>query len=200
MTKIPELIYTMLACSRIGASSKHASASTQATTPRATGVAGTKMYSTFRDTGSERRRSKARSSSTKPAVVGFPLKIKGEGIHACVVVNNEFETAGKKELIGTLKPQVRSSISTFAALDVIHLASGLPRPRGGKIMRRILRKVSASDDEGLGGLTTLAELNVVCVLINEHKREPKKQGVPLALSPNHSTIICAMDADYSGLC
>jgi len=52
---------------------------------------------------------------------------------------------------------------------VIHIASGLPKTRSGKIMRRILRKVASSEYEGLGDLTTLAEPAVVNRLIEEHK-------------------------------
>ena len=102
MTRKPELIYAMLACSRIGAANKHTSASTQPTTPRAPRVAGTRMYSTGRETGWQRRRSKPHSSSPKPAVVGFPPGIKGKGIYAQVGVNNKFETASGKDLIGAL--------------------------------------------------------------------------------------------------
>jgi acetyl-CoA synthetase len=116
----------------------------------------------------------AHEAVAEAAVVGYPHSIKGEGIYAYVVVNNEFENADREQLIGALKQQVRSAIGAFAAPDVIHIASGLPKTRSGKIMRRILRKVAASEYEGLGDLTTLAEPNVVTVLINEHKDEQKE--------------------------
>jgi acetyl-CoA synthetase len=38
-------------------------------------------------------------------------------------------------------------------------------------MRRILRKVAASEYEGLGDLSTLAEADVVQRLIEEHRKE-----------------------------
>jgi acetyl-CoA synthetase len=113
----------------------------------------------------------AHEAVAEAAVVGFPHRIKGEGIYAYVVVNNEFEKADKEELIGALKQQVRSAIGAFASPDVIHISSGLPKTRSGKIMRRILRKVAASEYEGLGDLTTLADPNVVNMLINEHRGE-----------------------------
>ena len=50
---------------------------------------------------------------------------------------------------------MRQAIGGFAA-DVIHVATGLPKTRSGKIMRRILRKIAASEYDGLGGTTTLA--------------------------------------------
>ncbi len=105
------------------------------------------------------------------AVVGFPHSIKGEGIYCYVLLNSGYESADKEELIGALKQQVRNAIGAFAVPDVIHVASGLPKTRSGKIMRRILRKVAASDYEDLGDLTTLAEPTIVSVLIEEHKNE-----------------------------
>ncbi len=105
------------------------------------------------------------------AVVGFPHSIKGEGIYCYVLLNSGYETADREELIGALKQQVRNAIGTFAAPDTIHIASGLPKTRSGKIMRRILRKVAASDYQSLGDLSTLAEPGIVNVLIEEHKTE-----------------------------
>jgi acetyl-CoA synthetase len=103
------------------------------------------------------------------AVVGFPHPIKGEGIYAYVLLNEGYDTHDREELVGALKQQVRHAIGAFAAPDVIHIASGLPKTRSGKIMRRILRKVASSEYEGLGDLTTLAEPAVVNRLIEEHK-------------------------------
>jgi acetyl-CoA synthetase len=111
----------------------------------------------------------AHEAVAEAAVVGFPHSIKGEGIYAYVVLNTDYQNMDREELIGALKQQVRSAIGAFAAPDMIHIASGLPKTRSGKIMRRILRKVAASDYEGLGDLTTLAESSVVGVLIEEHQ-------------------------------
>jgi acetyl-CoA synthetase len=113
----------------------------------------------------------AHEAVAEAAVVGYPHSIKGEGIYAYVLLNTGFEQSDKEQLIGALKQQVRAAIGAFAAPDVIHIASGLPKTRSGKIMRRILRKVAASEYEGLGDLTTLAEPAVVDNLIEEHKQE-----------------------------
>jgi acetyl-CoA synthetase len=115
----------------------------------------------------------AHEAVAEAAVVGFPHSIKGEGIYAYVLLNSGFEHSDREELIGALKQQVRNAIGAFAAPDVIHIASGLPKTRSGKIMRRILRKVASSDYEDLGDLTTLAEPTVVQNLIEEHKGEKK---------------------------
>jgi acetyl-CoA synthetase len=113
----------------------------------------------------------AHEAVAEAAVVGFPHSIKGEGIYAYVLLNSGFEGNDREQLIGALKQQVRNAIGAFAAPDVIHIASGLPKTRSGKIMRRILRKVASSEYDGLGDLTTLAEPSVVNNLIEEHKKE-----------------------------
>jgi acetyl-CoA synthetase len=115
----------------------------------------------------------AHEAVAEAAVVGYPHSIKGEGVYAYVLLNSDFENNDKEELVGALKQQVRTAIGAFAAPDVVHIASGLPKTRSGKIMRRILRKVAASDYAGLGDLTTLAEPGVVSVLIDEHENEMK---------------------------
>jgi acetyl-CoA synthetase len=86
-----------------------------------------------------------------------------------VLLTADYATADRDQLQGALKEQVRHSIGAFAAPDVVHIASGLPKTRSGKIMRRILRKIAASEYTGLGDLTTLAEPEVVDRLIEEHK-------------------------------
>jgi acetyl-CoA synthetase len=112
----------------------------------------------------------AHEAVAEAAVVGFPHEIKGQGIYAYVTLSSNYATADDKEQVaGALKEQVRQAIGSFAAPDVVHVAAGLPKTRSGKIMRRILRQIAASDYEGLGDLTTLAEPEVVERLIREHK-------------------------------
>jgi acetyl-CoA synthetase len=111
----------------------------------------------------------AHEAVAEAAVVGYPHPIKGQGIYAYVLLANSHPVADREQLIGALKEQVRHAIGGFAAPDVVHVASGLPKTRSGKIMRRILRKIAASEYEGLGDLSTLAEPDVVERLIAEHK-------------------------------
>jgi acetyl-CoA synthetase len=111
----------------------------------------------------------AHEAVAEAAVVGYPHGIKGTGIYCYVVVNSDYQNGDVEQLIGALKQQVRNAIGSFAAPDVIHIASGLPKTRSGKIMRRILRKVASSEYEGLGDTSTLAEPDVVQRLIDEHK-------------------------------
>lgn len=97
------------------------------------------------------------------AVVGFPHDIKGQGIYAYVTLKEGYEPSEelKKEII----QDVRTIIGPIATPDVIHWASGLPKTRSGKIMRRILRKIAANELDTLGDTSTLADPSVVDELI-----------------------------------
>jgi acetyl-CoA synthetase len=111
----------------------------------------------------------ASDAVAEAAVVGCPHPIKGQGIYCYVILNEGTAVGGGEQLVGALKEQVRQAIGAFAAPDVIHFASGLPKTRSGKIMRRILRKIAASEYEGLGDLSTLADPEVVQRLVEEHQ-------------------------------
>jgi acetyl-CoA synthetase len=115
----------------------------------------------------------AHEAVAEAAVVGYPHEIKGQGIYAYVLITSDYAGQDRDQLQGALKEQVRHAIGGFAAPDVIHIASGLPKTRSGKIMRRILRKIAASEYDGLGDLTTLAEPEVVERLIQEHQQTPR---------------------------
>lgn len=67
----------------------------------------------------------------------------------------------KEELIAA----VRKAIGRFAAPEKIHWARHLPKTRSGKIMRRVLRKIAASEEESLGDLSTMADPGIVEVLV-----------------------------------
>ena len=99
------------------------------------------------------------------AVVGYPHDVKGQGIYAYVVLYEGLkrEDNSEKELINW----VRQDISPIAAPDKIQFATGLPKTRSGKIMRRILRKIAANEHEQLGDITTLADPNVVTELVEQ---------------------------------
>ncbi|MBW2558361.1 MAG: acetate--CoA ligase [Deltaproteobacteria bacterium] len=102
------------------------------------------------------------------AVVGFPHDIKGQGIFAYVTLNNNVEKtdALKKKLVA----HVRTEIGPIASPDQIQWADGLPKTRSGKIMRRVLRNVAASDFTNFGDTSTLAEPAVVDDLVENRKK------------------------------
>lgn len=51
--------------------------------------------------------------------------------------------------------QVRKSIGPFAAPKAVFVISDLPKTRSGKIMRRILRKILAGEEDQLGDTSTV---------------------------------------------
>ena len=52
--------------------------------------------------------------------------------------------------------QVRKTIGPFAAPKSVIIVQDLPKTRSGKIMRRILRKVSSNEADQLGDISTLS--------------------------------------------
>ena len=105
------------------------------------------------------------------AVVGFPHDVKGQGIYAYVTLCEGWQPTDemKQEIIQL----VRKIIGPIATPDIILWASGLPKTRSGKIMRRILRKIAANDLENLGDTSTLADPDVVEELIKNAQNLPK---------------------------
>jgi len=101
------------------------------------------------------------------AVVGMPHEIKGVGIYAYIILYDSKKSS--PELIESIKEVVRDKIGRFAAPDKIHITHALPKTRSGKVMRRILRKIAASEYDGLGDISTLSDPAVVQTLVDEHK-------------------------------
>ena len=105
----------------------------------------------------------AHNQVSEAAVVGFPHKIKGQGIYAYVTLMGN--ATPSEDLRKDLVNWVKKEIGPIASPDLIQWAPGLPKTRSGKIMRRILRKVAANEHENLGDITTLADPDVVDNLI-----------------------------------
>lgn len=101
------------------------------------------------------------------AVVGFPHDIKGEGIYAYVILKNGFKPSA--ELEETLINTVRESIGPIATIDKIQWVEQLPKTRSGKVMRRILRKISAGKLDDFGDLSTINNPESVDILIQGKK-------------------------------
>ena len=100
---------------------------------------------------------------SESAVVGYPHKIKGQGIYAFVTL-----MVGKNSTPGLtqeLEAWVRKEIGPIAKPDYIQWSPNLPKTRSGKIMRRILRKIADNKYEDLGDTSTLADPSVVKNLI-----------------------------------
>ncbi|KAK5005097.1 hypothetical protein LTR28_008123 [Elasticomyces elasticus] len=106
------------------------------------------------------------------AVVGVSDELTGQAVNAFVSIKegNEINDALKKELV----LQVRKSIGPFAAPKMIYIVPDLPKTRSGKIMRRILRKIVAGEEDQLGDTSTLSDPSVVDVIIEEVQSKKKK--------------------------
>ncbi len=101
-------------------------------------------------------------SVAEAAVVGYPHEIKGQGIHAFVVLKQGAGVGGQEKI---LQDHVRKEIGPIATPDKIQIAEALPKTRSGKIMRRILRKIAEGKIEEIGDTSTLADPSVVENLI-----------------------------------
>lgn len=101
------------------------------------------------------------------AVVGINDELTGQAVNAFVSIKdgNEINDQLKKDLI----LQVRKSIGPFAAPKAIFCVPDLPKTRSGKIMRRILRKILAGEEDQLGDTSTLSDPSVVDTIIETVK-------------------------------
>lgn len=93
-------------------------------------------------------------SIAEAAVVGVTDELTGQAVNAFVAIKdgNEMSESLRKEFT----MQVRKSIGPFAAPKAIYVVPDLPKTRSGKIMRRILRKILAGEEDQLGDITTVS--------------------------------------------
>jgi acetyl-CoA synthetase len=101
------------------------------------------------------------------AVVGTPHEIKGQTIYSFVTLKAGVQPS--PELIGALRHHVRKEIGPIATPEFIQFTDGLPKTRSGKIMRRILRKIAAGQDDDFGDISTLADPSVVEQLVTSRR-------------------------------
>lgn len=113
-------------------------------------------------------------SVAEAAVVGVTDELTGQAVNAFVSLkdsNGANLDALRKEFI----LQVRKSIGPFAAPKAVHVVPDLPKTRSGKIMRRILRKILAGEEDQLGDITTLSDPSVVEKIIATVHEERRKK-------------------------
>ncbi len=102
------------------------------------------------------------------AVVGYPHPIKGQGIHAYVVLR---EGSADLEIVhAEIVEAVVEAIGRIAKPDRIQFSPGLPKTRSGKIMRRILRKIAEGETESFGDVSTLLDPDIVPVLLEGYSK------------------------------
>ena len=94
---------------------------------------------------------------SESAVIGVPHDVKGESIVTFIILKTPTENIEiEKEVIATIKDQIGS----IAKPDHIIIAPDLPKTRSGKIMRRILKKIIAKDND-FGDISTLVNPDIV---------------------------------------
>ena len=101
------------------------------------------------------------------AVVGFPHKIKGQGIFGFVIVKNQDD---KTDYFNSIRNTVSKYIGPIAKPDKILVVPGLPKTRSGKIMRRILRKIASDEFNNFGDISTLLNPEIVDQIISSYKK------------------------------
>lgn len=101
------------------------------------------------------------------AIVGFPHDIKGSALYGFVTIKDTGVDISHDDLRREINQLISEHIGPIAKLDKIQFASGLPKTRSGKIMRRILRKIACDEMDSLGDISTLLNPEVVDEIIRE---------------------------------
>ncbi|MFV0428590.1 MAG: acetate--CoA ligase [Arachnia sp.] len=86
------------------------------------------------------------SAVSEAAAIGLPHDVKGNAIHAYVVLRVGVEASN--ELAADLRQHISQHLSPIAKPDEIEFVDKLPKTRSGKIMRRVLKARALGQDEG----------------------------------------------------
>ncbi|KAH3686976.1 hypothetical protein WICPIJ_002045 [Wickerhamomyces pijperi] len=114
---------------------------------------------------------------SEAAVVGIPDELTGQSVIAFISLKEGYLVEANQKIEDTnlhitpeklrreLILQVRGEIGPFAGPKTVIIAEDLPKTRSGKIMRRVLRKITSNEADQLGDLSTLANPEIVPELI-----------------------------------
>jgi acetyl-CoA synthetase len=86
------------------------------------------------------------SAASEAAAIGLPHELKGNAIHAFVILRAGVEPSDK--LAEELRAHVAHEIGPIARPESITFVDNLPKTRSGKIMRRLLRARALGQPEG----------------------------------------------------
>ena len=92
-------------------------------------------------------------SAAEAAVVGLPHEIKGNAIHAYVILNAG--QSGSDDLAAALRDHVGKELGPIGKPESITFVDSLPKTRSGKIMRRLLKAQALGEE--VGDTSTLAD-------------------------------------------
>jgi 3-hydroxypropionyl-coenzyme A synthetase len=104
-------------------------------------------------------------------VIGLPDPIKGEVIHAFIVLKFGYQPS--EDIIKSIQEHVKKFMGPIAVPE-IHFVSKLPKTRSGKVMRRVIRAVMLGSSTGdISTLEDEASLEEIKRAIEEFKKELK---------------------------
>jgi acetyl-CoA synthetase len=95
------------------------------------------------------------------AIVGFPHDVKGKALYGFVILKESGEIRKKENLFKEINQNISDHVGPIAKLDKIQFVTGLPKTRSGKIMRRILRKITEGDYSNFGDISTLINPEII---------------------------------------
>ncbi len=90
---------------------------------------------------------------SEAAVIGLPHEVKGNAVHAYVILNAG--QSGSDDLALGLRDHVGKELGPIAKPETITFVDSLPKTRSGKIMRRLLKAQALGED--VGDTSTLAD-------------------------------------------
>ncbi|MEJ2543861.1 MAG: AMP-binding protein, partial [Calditrichaceae bacterium] len=93
------------------------------------------------------------SAVSEAAAIGLPHELKGNAIHAFIILKAGVEAA--PQLANELRNHVASEVGPIAKPEDVTFVDTLPKTRSGKIMRRVLKAKALGQD--VGDLSTLEE-------------------------------------------
>jgi acetyl-CoA synthetase len=93
--------------------------------------------------------------AAESVIVGYPLDIKGSAFYGYVTLKGEGLSQNEDELRTEINQLIADLIGPNSKLDMIQFTNGLPKTRSGKIMRRILRKITCVEVDDLGDISPL---------------------------------------------
>jgi acetyl-CoA synthetase len=103
------------------------------------------------------------------AAVGMPHELKGQAVAVFVTLKPGFEPS--EQLKQRLIEEVVKQIGAMARPDQVRFADALPKTRSGKIMRKLLKELAASEDEQpKAGDRTVEDLGILARLREQDAR------------------------------
>ncbi|MBS1018078.1 acetate--CoA ligase [Gluconobacter cerinus] len=103
----------------------------------------------------------AEHAIVESAAIGIPHDLKGQGIVVYAVARDP----SHPDLEMLAVRAIAAKVGRYAVPEKVYIVPDLPKTRSGKNVRRLMRKIACGETDGLGDLSTLADPEIVEVLI-----------------------------------